>query len=133
MATRKLVPVATSHGQLHLNLKKNKKTFPIFKQPLETLLCNSSKHKQLKIRKTFPIFKQPLGALQSNSSKTTSKQNKNYLIFLLSYILVQTTTKMARPTNAASRSGIKSNVTKWINKIKEYENVSVDSDASVDN
>ena len=29
-----------------------------------------------------------------------------------------------RPTNAASRSGIKSHVTKWINKIKDYENVS---------
>ncbi len=33
---------------------------------------------------------------------------------------------MARPTNAASRSGFKSHVTKWINKIKNYENVSVD-------
>ena len=31
-----------------------------------------------------------------------------------------------RPTNAASRSGIKSHVTKWINKIKDYENVSAD-------
>ena len=30
------------------------------------------------------------------------------------------------PTNAASRSGIKSHVTKWINKIKDYEIVSAD-------
>ena len=31
-----------------------------------------------------------------------------------------------RPTNAASRSGIKSHVTKWMNVIKDYENVRVD-------
>jgi hypothetical protein len=30
-----------------------------------------------------------------------------------------------RPTNAASRSGIKSHVTKWMNVIKDYENVTV--------
>jgi hypothetical protein len=31
-----------------------------------------------------------------------------------------------RPTNAASRSGIKSHVTKWLNTIQDYQNVSVD-------
>ena len=37
------------------------------------------------------------------------------------------TEKMAtRPTNAGSRSCIKKHVTKWIDKIKDYQNVSVD-------